>query len=112
MSSNPIRFPAILKAWQGNPAQSTSKYGCEVSDIFLASLYSGYEPKFFLYVSLAYFSHSQEPTHSCPAFSIPNLNPPIPENKSIYVNFLLFIIIYFNNSSSKFAGGSISRNSL
>ena len=39
-------------------------------------------------------------------------NPVTNKGKSINVNFVLFIAIYFSNSSSKFEGGSISKNSL
>ena len=50
VSANPCRLPAELKAWHGNPAQSTSKSGMsEVSTFVMSPVHTGghYPPACF-----------------------------------------------------------------
>ena len=88
MSSNPPLFPAIEKLWQGNPPQIRSISGSAFGLISRASLKynSPFVSYIASYVSLAFLSISQKPTHSKPpTLSSADLKPPIPENISRYL---------------------------
>ena len=94
-SLNPLRFPEILKAWQGNPPKRISWLGISFSFIFVISP-SGFSPWLTSYVLAEFLSHSELNTHLPLFSSAAILNPPIPANKSInfiFSSYLFFLII-------------------
>ena len=93
VSAKPFCNPALLKAWQGNPPNSTLKFGMSsfvtVVMSFAVILSSG---KFSFRALIAEGLISEVNTHfplnprSASACSNPILIPPIPANRSINVN--------------------------
>ena len=90
VSSNPLWYPAMEKAWQGNPAQSRSKlWGI---DAFVSSRvispygsHQSYKNRFLGRICL-----SQRRIRTPPTFWQARRNPPMPANRSMNLNLIFW----------------------